>query len=293
MAQAVPLLRRRTETPILFYGHYPDSLLTPPRRGWYRWYRAPIDRWEECGLNGADHLLVNSAFTAAAFRDTFPNLRRAPAVLHPAVDLARFAPGSDPPSACHTIAVVSRLVAAKHLDLAIDAMAALRGRISAEAFAPLRLVIAGGYDTRMRDDLETCAALTARAEALGLGERVAIVRSPDDAALRALLGRARALVYTPALEHFGYVPIEAMAAGRPVIAPNSGGPTETVVDGVTGFLRPPTADAFAEALRVLIEDPARADRMGAAGRARAVEHFSLDAFGERLEAVVRGLRRRG
>jgi hypothetical protein len=42
--------------------------------------------------------------------------------------------------------------------------------------------------------------------------------------------------------------------------------------------------------RVLIEDPARADRMGAAGRARAVEHFSLDAFGERLEAVVRGLR---
>jgi alpha-1,3/alpha-1,6-mannosyltransferase len=93
VAQAVPLLRRRTDAPILFYGHYPDSLLTPPRRGWYRWYRVPIDRWEERGLNAADHVLVNSAFTAAAFRDTFPNLRRPPQVLHPAVDLKRFVPG--------------------------------------------------------------------------------------------------------------------------------------------------------------------------------------------------------
>ena len=262
VAQAVPLLRRRTDAPILFYGHYPDSLLTPPRRGWYRWYRVPIDRWEEHGLNAADHVLVNSAFTAAAFRDTFPNLRRPPQVLHPAVDLERFAPGRDRPSDSHTVAVISRLVAIKNLGLAIDAMAALRTRVSPEAFAPLRLVIAGGYDARMRDGTETYAGLTARAQALGLTERVEIVRSPDDVALRALLGRARALVYTPAFEHFGYVPIEAMAAGRPVIAGDSGGPTETVVEGITGFLRPPTADAFADALRMLIEDPAARQPIG-------------------------------
>jgi alpha-1,3/alpha-1,6-mannosyltransferase len=102
--------------------------------------------------------------------------------------------------------VISRLVAIKNLGLAIDAMAALRTRVSPEAFAPLRLVIAGGFDARMRDGVETYAGLTARAQALGLTERVEIVRSPDDAALRALLGRARALVYTPAFEHFGYVP---------------------------------------------------------------------------------------
>ncbi|MFN8642707.1 MAG: glycosyltransferase [Candidatus Binatia bacterium] len=129
--------------------------------------------------------------------------------------------------------------------------------------------------------------MAARAAALGLADQVEIVRSPDDAALQALLGRARALLYTPVDEHFGLVPIEAMAAGRPVIAADSGGPTETVLEGVTGFLRPPTAAAFADALRLLVEDPALADRLGAAGRARAATRFSLAAFGERLEAVIR------
>ena len=92
-------------------------------------------------------------------------------------------------------------------------------------------------------------------------------------------------------EHFGLVPIEAMAAGRPVIAADSGGPLETVVDGTTGFLRPPTADAFAGALRVLVEDPAAADRLGAAGRERVAAHFSLEAFGARLEEIIRSTRR--
>lgn len=291
VAQVVPLLRRRTEAPILFYGHYPDALLTPPRRGWYRWYRLPIDRWEERGLEAADRLLVNSAFTVEAFRRCYPRLRRVPEVLHPAVELACFAPSPTPPSACSTLAVVSRLVADKNLALAIDALARLRAQVAPAAFAALRLVIAGGYDPQLRECADTVAALTARAAALDLGGQVAILRSPDDAALQALLGGARVLLYTPVREHFGLVPIEAMATGRPVIAADSGGPTETVVEGVTGFLRPPTADAFAAALRVLVEDPGAADRLGAAGREHVAAHFSLEAFGERLEAVIRSTRR--
>jgi alpha-1,3/alpha-1,6-mannosyltransferase len=290
VAQALPLLRRRTAAPILFYGHYPDALLTPPRRGWYRWYRLPLDRWEQLGLETADRLLVNSRFTAATFLERFPRLRRVPEVLHPPVETSRFGPGPAPPSASQTVAVVSRLVGSKNLALAIEAFAGLRARIPTAAFAPLRLVIAGGYDPRRPECVEAVATLTTRAAALGLGPQVAIVRSPDDAALQALLGGARALLYTPAAEHFGLVPIEAMAAGRPVIAVDRGGPTETVVDGVTGFLRPPTAAAFADALRVLVDEPATADRLGAAGRERVATHFSLEAFGERLETMVRAAR---
>ena len=66
----------------------------------------------------------------------------------------------------------------------------------------------------------------------------------DDKTL--LLQHSLCVVYTPEREHFGIVPIEAMAMGTPVIAANSGGPTETVLDGRTGFLVPPTSNAFAE-----------------------------------------------
>jgi alpha-1,3/alpha-1,6-mannosyltransferase len=286
VAQAVPLLRRLTRAPIVFYGHFPDALLTPPRRGWYRWYRVPLDRWEAAGLAAADRLLVNSAFTAAAFRRCFPGLRRVPEIVHPGVDLARFAVAGTPPSASHLVVVISRLVAAKNLGLAIDAVTHARARLAPTVAARLRLVIAGGYDERLNDCRTTVAELCARASARGLAEQMEIRRSPDDDELCALLGSARAVLYPPLHEHFGYVPIEGMAAGRPVIAADRGGPTETVVDGATGYLRPPTAAAFGDALHALLDDPALADRLGAAGRDRARRHFSLDAFGARLEQAL-------
>jgi alpha-1,3/alpha-1,6-mannosyltransferase len=197
VAQAVPLRRRLTSAPFVFYGHYPDMLLTPPRAGWYRGYRWPLDRWEATGLESADRLLVNSAFTAAEFQRCFPRLRCRLEVLHPAVDLARFAPAGPPPSACHTLAVVSRLIDGKNIALAIDAPAALRARLTGAAFAPLRLVIAGGSDARLRDCRDTVAALPAHAAALGLAAQVEIRLSPDDAALETLLASARALIDTP------------------------------------------------------------------------------------------------
>lgn len=52
-----------------------------------------------------------------------------------------------------------------------------------------------------------------------------------------LLRAAKLLLYTPPDEHFGIVPLEAMLDGVPVLASNSGGPLETVVDGSTGWLR--------------------------------------------------------
>ena len=54
-----------------------------------------------------------------------------------------------------------------------------------------------------------------------------------------LLKSAKLLVYTPSNEHFGIVPLEAMLDGVPVLAANTGGPLETVVDGKTGWHCPP------------------------------------------------------
>jgi glycosyltransferase involved in cell wall biosynthesis len=69
--------------------------------------------------------------------------------------------------------------------------------------------------------------------------------------------------------------LEAMAAGKPLVATDIPGCREAVVDGQTGFLIPPRdPPALAAALHRLIEDPALRQKMAAAARARAVEHFS-------------------
>lgn len=102
-----------------------------------------------------------------------------------------------------------------------------------------------------------------------------------------LLSRVSCLVYTPSDEHFGIAPIEAMSYGTPVIAINSGGPKETILDGATGFLCEPTPAAVCEKLMIL-------KKMGASDlsrmRSQAVEHvrksFTLETFGSRLEAIA-------
>ncbi len=63
-----------------------------------------------------------------------------------------------------------------------------------------------------------------------------------------LLAAAAGVLYTPTDEHFGIVPLEAMAHGRAVIACNSGGPRESMAHGRTGFLCEPTPASFASAM---------------------------------------------
>ena len=70
----------------------------------------------------------------------------------------------------------------------------------------------------------------------------------------ALIEHSIGLVYTPTNEHFGIVPLEGMALGRPVIAHNSGGPMETVIPKVNGFLCN-NWEEFGEAMRELVEHP--------------------------------------
>jgi glycosyltransferase involved in cell wall biosynthesis len=97
-------------------------------------------------------------------------------------------------------------------------------------------------------------------------------------------------------EGFPLSVLEAMAAGRPVVATTVGGTPEAVVDGVTGYLVPPAEPAaLAEAVNRVLADPARAKAMGRAGRARAKESFSAAAMARRYadtyEAVGRSTRR--
>lgn len=106
--------------------------------------------------------------------------------------------------------------------------------------------------------------------------------------LRALYASAR-IVVVPLLDRpfaAGYAVIaEAMAMGRPVIATRTACPSDLIADGVSGLHVPPNdPDALRAAIARLLADPDLAARMGAAGRARVEQDFSLTAYVDRLRA---------
>jgi phosphatidylinositol alpha-1,6-mannosyltransferase len=85
--------------------------------------------------------------------------------------------------------------------------------------------------------------------------------------------------------------LEAAACGVPQVAGRSGGAHEAVVHGETGLVvdHPEDTDAVAAALAELLDDPDRAARMGAAGRARAEAEFTYDHLAARLGAALAAL----
>ncbi len=286
----IAALRLLTRAKIIFYCHFPDKFMAPGREGWYRWYRTPIDRLEETTTGMAHRVLVNSKFTAVAFRRAFPNLRGCPLeVIYPGVNVPDYAysnvaTGQNGEKV--SIMSIARYERGKNVQLAIEALALLRAQLSSQAFDRIELVVAGGFDGRLAEHRETIAELEALARQRGLGHQVVFLRSLPQQELRARLAVCRCVVHTATHEHFGYVPLEAMAAGRPVVVANCGGPAETVVDGTTGYLRRPTPQAFADALARLITDTEAASEMGRAGRTHVQAHFSRQAFGIKLERLL-------
>ena len=121
----------------------------------------------------------------------------------------------------------------------------------------------------------------------GVAESVAFEPWLAEAELHELIAGCRLLVYPSIEEPFGLVPIEAMAHGRPVVASNRGGTRESVVPGVTGLLTDALDPAaMADTMLALWNDPSRCDQLGAAGRDRYRDHFTLDHFVERFEKLA-------
>jgi len=80
-----------------------------------------------------------------------------------------------------------------------------------------------------------------------------------------------------------------MYMGKPVIAVDSGGPRETVVDEVTGYLCPSIDSHFAAAMARIVKEPKLAENMGSSGKARFIENFSFEAFSNMWDKSVMGL----
>lgn len=163
----------------------------------------------------------------------------------------------------------------------------------------------GGYDNRVQENVQYHKELDDLATSLGLQTAtsktvISALSIPDSidvlfllsvpSAFRdILLAQSKLLLYTPINEHFGIVPVEAMHAGLPVLASNTGGPLETIVEGKTGWLRDAqvVSDWIAVMDKVLFETgDDEIARMAASGKSRVEKEFSLTAMSDRLEEEI-------
>ncbi|KAF4025530.1 hypothetical protein G4228_017471 [Cervus hanglu yarkandensis] len=286
------LARRRKK--ILFYCHFPDLLLTRRDSFIKRLYRAPIDWIEEYTTGMADCILVNSRFTAAIFKETFKSLSHIdPAVLYPSLNVVSFDSAIPeklddivPQGKKFIFLSINRYERKKNLTLALEALVKLRGRLTSQDWDGVHLIIAGGYDERVPENVQHYQELKKMAQQSDLGQCVTFLRSCSDEQKISLLRGCTCVLYTPSNEHFGIVPLEAMYMQCPVIAVNSGGPLESIVHSVTGFLCDPDPEHFSEAIEKFIHEPSLKATMGLAGRNRVKETFSPEAFTEQLYQYV-------
>lgn len=196
-------------------------------------------------------------------------------VISSVVDPARFAPQKSREDVRRELGIaddefvwltMAALVPRKALDVLIDAAAELKQRGVA-----CRTLIAGNGSER--------AALEAQVSRLGLESQVSFLGFRSDKA--DLLGAADAFVLSSHREGLGVAALEAMAAGKAVVASRVGGLAEVVDEGVTGHLvEAGDAQRLAEAMISVASDAARCADFGARGRERLLSKFSVEAQAE-------------
>lgn len=280
---------------IVFYCHHPDKLLTTEGGLLKKLYRAPLNWLEELTTARADKVLVNSKYTARVYQDAFQNITEVPDICYPSIN-TEFFKSTVPKPLKEVVPVgtdkfiflsINRYERKKNLALALKALEHLKHIVSESDWSKVHLIMAGGFDPINLENMEHYIELTDLAAELDIEDKVTFMKSPKDIEKVSLLYNCKALIYTPSNEHFGIVPLEAMYYRKPVIAVNSGGPTETVVNEVTGFLCQPHSQSFANAMSKLIQNPELCDRLGDAGLKRFESKFSFDAFTEQLDGILR------
>ena len=231
-----------------------QSSYSVPARIAARVLRPTMQRWDRWSGRRPDSVVAISRTVAERIERVWR--RPVDAVIYPPVDVDEIPFGTRDDG---FLLVAARLLSYRRVDLAVRACTAL-GR---------ELVVVGDGPEKRR--LETLA-----------GPSVTFTGHLDRAALLDLFARCHAYM-VPGIEDFGIAPVEAMAAGKPVIAFGSGGATETVEDGVTGILVDrQVADAFVAAIRQV--DDLRVDPTALRSAAR---RFDTPRFRAEWDAFLR------
>jgi glycosyltransferase involved in cell wall biosynthesis len=233
-----------------------------------------LTRWTDAFIGVADahgrYLIEQEGFPAHKVR-----------VISNGVDMDRFHPLRDVaalrrklglPQAAPVAGIVAALRPEKNHELFLRAAARVQAQIPAAQF----LIIGDGPE---REGLDRLAA------ELKLGDAVRFLGTRAD--IPELLAALDVFVLTSKIEANPVSILEAMASGKPVIAPRVGSIGDSVIDGQTGFLTDPNNERqVVERLAELFTDTARAQCMGQAGRAAAVARWSLERMVEGYQNLI-------
>ncbi|HME56593.1 MAG TPA: glycosyltransferase family 4 protein [Candidatus Lokiarchaeia archaeon] len=199
-------------------------------------------------------------------------------VLYPCTDTEYFLQGDDKQTKRHDVMIFSRLNPGKQFTAALDMFKDITRRRP-----KTRYVIAGAIRREEMNFLEQLKELAAKN---GLERSITFVPNPSLQDLKALYEASKLLAFLPKNEPLGLVPVEAMVAGVPVVAFNSGGATETVMQDKTGILCD-DEEGMVDAIVDLLDDPEKADAMRE-NSSLIQEKFSERSFLSNLINIIEG-----
>ncbi|KAG7906067.1 hypothetical protein KL906_004846 [Ogataea polymorpha] len=309
LSYCLPLiyLFRGPQTKIIFYCHFPDKLLASHSGLIRKIYRLVFDAIEEFSMRFADKVLVNSEFTKKTVEKEFKSLRTEsfnvvyPCVGDLSLEEASLKEVDNFFKESPFFLSINRFERKKNISLAIKKY----HEFIAKTESDHKLVIAGGYDPRVFENVHYLIELESLCERLSLpsitirgklivaprNTKVFFLPSVSSATKNALLARSQLLIYTPSFEHFGIVPVEAMRLGKPVLAEATGGPTETIVPydnkEFTGYLVELVEDRWVEYLEH-VQTLTETDLKQLAKRAqdRVEKRFSSKAMAVSLNRAI-------
>lgn len=211
----------------------------------------------------SDIILTNSNFTSHNIKEIY---HRDSIVVYPGVDILKFRPSKKKDNFIFTI---GRLTKFKKMDLLLKTMIHLNNT---------HLYIGG--DGEEKDNLISMS------KKLGISDKVTFLGKLPDDQLNHYYANAKAVIFPTDREPFGIVPLEAMAAGTPVIATKSGGVTETVIDSVTGYLiNPQDTIGFAKKIEEILTKADLCEELSHNSRKHVVNNFTWDIAANKLNDI--------
>ncbi|HSX46982.1 MAG TPA: glycosyltransferase [Patescibacteria group bacterium] len=216
----------------------------------------PMHRWDYRAAQRPDAIIANSTYTQTKIKEYYG---RESIVIHPPIDTDRFAQIAQPVR--HGFIVTGRQTPYKRIDLAVAACTQLG--------APLTVVGKG-------PDHERLVKLA--------GPTVTFVTNASDEEVVQSLASAEAFLF-PVLDDFGIAPVEAMAAGTPVLAYKAGGALDYVVTGETGlFFAEQTTESLIECIQSFKPSLFKPTLIS-----QAAQQFSVEHFRKQLETELKTL----